>query len=333
MLVKSKIFKVVGLFLLISLVCSVSTNAQGGLAARLSSKISGHVSTLSRSFAVGIFTLAALCNGQVCLPQAMAAAEQASRDSIVQNTDKGQVSTKVVREDRFKNLGYEREISTRLGGYDKNYIGADTVSSTEELWLASFYGDLEKVKMLDSKFPYDDFDAYPLYEGEEAVFVLDEALMYAGIGGHLDVAKYLVAKGAKGQVSTKVVREDRFKNLGYEREISARLGGYDKNYIGVDTVSSTEELWLASYYGDLEKVKMLDSKFPYDDFDAYPLHEGEEAVFVLEEALMYAVIGGHLDVVKYLVAKKGVPHYAFNFAWDLRLAVKHQHWDIVTLSC
>ena len=194
MFVQRQIFTVVGMFLLISLVCSVSTDAKGGLPTRLSSKLHGHVSTLSRSFVAGVFTLATLCSGQVCLPQAMAAAEQASSKSIVQNAEVGQVSPKVVKEARHKDLGYEREISTRLGNFGDEATD-EAIDSTEELWLASYYGDLAKVKMLDSKFPYDDPNEYPLYEGEELVPILDEALTYAVIGGHLDVVGYLVAKG------------------------------------------------------------------------------------------------------------------------------------------
>lgn len=84
-------------------------------------------------------------------------------------------------------------------------------------------------------------------------------------------------------------------------------------------------LWLAAYFGDLPTVERSVSEKLYDDYRKYARSIDNHPLI---DAMRYAIIGGQLDVVAYLLPQgdNNLPNF---LEWRLLEAVEHEQWDIV----
>ena len=297
MTVIRKFFMVAVLF---SLVCSASLAAQGGLLSR--GKLQKHASTLYRTLAAGIFGFATFCGAQVCLPQALAAAEQVNNQRIEQTAE--------VRQDAEENAGevhdrdYVQEILTTTQAFDSQWPYNPLINhAVKDLWLASYYGSLEEIKSLVGQHQYDTY-----YIGDDR-YALLEAMDYAIIGGHLDVVKYLHTQDVMGapigqqggdylRLAAKHQRWEIMHFLGnngasfkgaikYAAETQSETvlfhlltAGADNNYLN----SMNSIMRVKARDGELKAVKFLHT-YGADD---------------LNGAMIEAASGRELDVIKYL---------------------------------
>ena len=100
---------------------------------------------------------------------------------------------------------------------------------------------------------------------------------------------------------------------------------------GSEPSKTIRALWLAAYFGDVAKVQTLVS---------HALRDGyvDPIALELSLAMSYAIEGGHLDVVKYLLpqdktatstTRLGTPRWHHNLRLYSQAALEQERWDIL----